>query len=78
MKNTVIDQNQLTIMTGDTKNLMPLPTGKELEIGHAYTIPAVSDTSALDKQSRYLIKLAFDHYLHKTYLKTASLISLSP
>jgi len=78
LKNTVIDQNQLTILTGDTKNLMPLPTGKELEIGHAYTIPAVSDTSALDKLNHdTLIKLAFDHYLHKTYLKTASLISKS-
>lgn len=78
LKNTVIDQNQLTIMTGDTKNLMPLATGKELEIGHDYTIPAVSDTSALDKLNHdTLIKLAFDHYLHKTYLKTASLISKS-
>ncbi|KAL6935653.1 coq1 putative hexaprenyl diphosphate synthase [Hanseniaspora guilliermondii] len=78
LKNTVIDPNQLTIMTGDTKKLMPSPSGKELDIGHDYKIPTATLTANIDKLNHEtLIKLAFDHYLHKTYLKTASLISKS-
>lgn len=78
LKNTVIDPNQLTIMTGDTKKLMPVSTGKELDIGHDYKIPVAAVTTDINKLNHEtLIKLAFDHYLHKTYLKTASLISKS-
>lgn len=78
LKNTVIDPNQLTIMTGDTTKLMPVSTGKELDIGHDYKIPAAAITTDINKLNHEtLIKLAFDHYLHKTYLKTASLISKS-
>lgn len=78
LKNTVIDPSQLTIMTGDTKKLMPASTGKELDIGHDYKIPTAAITTDINKLNHEtLIKLAFDHYLHKTYLKTASLISKS-
>lgn len=79
LKNTVIDRDQLTIMTGNKEKLLPKPTGKELDVGHHFHVP----TSVTDAEKEgtlkheVLIKLAFEHYLHKTYLKTASLISKS-
>ncbi|XBW37991.1 hypothetical protein QEN19_003576 [Hanseniaspora menglaensis] len=79
LKNTVIDRDQLSLMTGNKQKLIPKPTGKELDIGHDFKIQKLENNSNHTEKLQHdiLIKLAFDHYLHKTYLKTASLISKS-
>ena len=80
LKNTVIDREQFTLMTGNKEKQLPKPTGKELDIGHDFRLPTIeesTDQKGKNLQHDILIKLAFDHYLHKTYLKTASLISKS-
>lgn len=70
LKNTVISQDETTITNdGDTKQV-PTPTGKVPVQQHEYS---VSVPSEVDHKTN--VDAAFEYYLHKTYLKTASLMS---
>lgn len=70
LKNTVIQNNNedQIINDGDIKEI-PRPTGKVPTQLHDYTVRTVDHETNVDA--------AFEYYLHKTYLKTASLMSKS-
>ncbi|CDK29801.1 unnamed protein product [Kuraishia capsulata CBS 1993] len=71
LKNTVLQPNLNLI--DDENRLMPVPTGKVPVEVHEYSVQPPATTPTHEQN----VDAAFDYYLHKTYLKTASLISKS-
>lgn len=69
LKNTVISTDESINNDGDVKNV-PKPTGKVPVEQHEYS---VNSPGEVDHQTN--VDAAFEYYLHKTYLKTASLMS---
>ncbi|KAH3901059.1 probable Hexaprenyl pyrophosphate synthase, mitochondrial [Saccharomycodes ludwigii] len=72
LKNTAIDEDYKKINNAGNLQQLPSPTEKTLTIGHSYR---VNTPSAISHDR--MIETAFEYYLHKTYLKTAALISKS-
>ncbi|SCU85210.1 LANO_0C03664g1_1 [Lachancea nothofagi CBS 11611] len=70
LKNTAIDDDVTTISNGTQK--IPPPSQKLMNTVHEYRVPV--ETSQLPQS---IVATAFEYYLHKTYLKTAALISKS-
>lgn len=70
LKNTVIQNNNddQIVNDGEVKEI-PRPTGKVPTKLHDYSVRTVDHETNVDA--------AFEYYLHKTYLKTASLMSKS-
>ncbi|QLG71884.1 hypothetical protein HG535_0C02340 [Zygotorulaspora mrakii] len=72
LKNTAVDTDLSTIEHG--KKELPLDSGKlELKL-HEYHVPTGVQYNVSHEK---IIETAFEYYLHKTYLKTAALISKS-
>lgn len=71
LKNTVLNSNDIISNDGDAKQT-PNPTGKVPTKEHEYS---VQPTGEVNHQMN--VDAAFEYYLHKTYLKTASLMSKS-
>lgn len=70
LKNTVINNDESTVSNdGDIKKI-PVPTGKVPVKQHEYSVSAPVE---VDHNTN--VDAAFEYYLHKTYLKTASLMS---
>ena len=72
LKNTAVDNDLTTIQHG-TKEIPPV-SGKLDNKIHDYHVPTDQVQNVSHDQ---LIETAFEYYLHKTYLKTAALISKS-
>lgn len=70
LKNTVISQDDSTLSLDDGNKKLPEPTGKVPTKLHEYS---VSVPANVDHKTN--VDAAFEYYLHKTYLKTASLMS---
>ncbi|CAI5755644.1 unnamed protein product [Candida verbasci] len=69
LKNTVINEVDNEINNDGESKRIPDPTGKVPTKQHEYSVNLVNhDTN---------VEAAFEYYLHKTYLKTASLMSKS-
>lgn len=66
LKNTVLNNNELTIDNDGDDKTIPVPTGK---------VPVRDEGFSVDVDHRTNVDAAFEYYLHKTYLKTASLMS---
>ncbi|SCU81852.1 LAFA_0C07558g1_1 [Lachancea sp. 'fantastica'] len=71
LKNTAIDSDLTTIANGSQK--IPPPSTKLTSNVHEYRVPVDSN----QQLSQAMVTTAFEYYLHKTYLKTAALISKS-
>lgn len=70
LKNTVLSSDEKTINNdGETKDV-PQPTGKVPVKQHEYSVGTPTE---VDHDVN--VDAAFEYYLHKTYLKTASLMS---
>lgn len=69
LKNTVLNQSTDINNDGELKP-MPAPTGKVPTRQHEYSVSAPTQ---VDHSTN--VEAAFEYYLHKTYLKTASLMS---
>lgn len=69
LKNTVLSTDDAIINDGDAKEI-PKSTGKVPTKQHEYLVSAPEDASHQTN-----VDAAFEYYLHKTYLKTASLMS---
>lgn len=70
LKNTVISSDDSTVNNdGDVKNI-PKPTGKVPVEQHNYRVDKPKEVD-----HKVNVDAAFEYYLHKTYLKTASLMS---
>ena len=74
LKNTSVDKDLNTINQGDQKIQLPPESGKLVNKVHDYRV-LTEETSSTDNAN--MVDTAFDYYLHKTYLKTASLISMA-
>ncbi|CUS22651.1 LAQU0S06e02850g1_1 [Lachancea quebecensis] len=72
LKNTAVDGDLTTVANGTQK--IPPPSSKLTNPAHDYRVPV--ERGAVFSQET-IIETAFEYYLHKTYLKTASLISKS-
>lgn len=72
LKNTVMSQDPDHISNDGTVKPIPQPTGKVPTKLHQYHVATPAD---LDHATN--VNAAFEYYLHKTYLKTASLMSKS-
>ncbi|KAI3404103.2 COQ1 [Candida oxycetoniae] len=75
LKNTVLsnkEENEIINNDGDSKKV-PKPTGKVPTKQHEYSVS--NDSDLVDHETN--VQAAFEYYLHKTYLKTASLMSKS-
>lgn len=72
LKNTVISQDESTITNDGTEKAIPDPTGKVPVVAHDYSVKPPQEVSHETN-----VEAAFEYYLHKTYLKTASLMSKS-
>lgn len=70
LKNTVISQDDTIITNDGDEKSIPVPTGKVPVEQHEYS---VAKPSQVDHDIN--VDAAFEYYLHKTYLKTASLMS---
>lgn len=70
LKNTVISQDESTINNDGDEKSIPVPTGKVPVEQHEYSVSSPGD---VDHKTN--VDAAFEYYLHKTYLKTASLMS---
>lgn len=70
LKNTVLQPNE-DLIEDDTKQI-PQPTGAIATQVHEYSVPAPKTISHEDN-----VNAAFEYYIHKTYLKTAALLSKS-
>lgn len=71
LKNTVLSsEDENTISVDDESKEIPKATGKVPTKQHEYS---VSLPSEVDHETN--VQAAFEYYLHKTYLKTASLMS---
>ncbi|CAK7895092.1 hexaprenyl pyrophosphate synthase, mitochondrial [[Candida] anglica] len=68
LKNTVLSSNENTVNNGGETKKIPEATGKVPTKQHNYTVDVDHKTN---------VDAAFEYYLHKTYLKTASLMSKS-
>ncbi|GMM48802.1 trans-hexaprenyltranstransferase [Pichia kluyveri] len=73
LKNTVINPDLTTINNDGQLKKIPLPTGKVPVKVHEYSINGTSNIISHNDN----VEAAFQYYLHKTYLKTASLMSKS-
>ncbi|OWB85523.1 hypothetical protein B5S33_g4191 [[Candida] boidinii] len=73
LKNTVLQPNANQIQEGDKIKQVPEPTGKVPTKVHEYS----TDLSKLNISHEDNVNAAYQYYLHKTYLKTASLMSKS-
>ncbi|SCU80475.1 LAME_0B03334g1_1 [Lachancea meyersii CBS 8951] len=71
LKNTAIDSDPTTIANGS--QTIPPPSQKLINNVHEYRVPV----NANEGVPQAIVTTAFEYYLHKTYLKTASLISKS-
>ncbi|SCU90721.1 LADA_0F06040g1_1 [Lachancea dasiensis] len=71
LKNLATDGDVSTIANGSQK--VPPPSQKLLNAAHEYRVP--TESSQITQEA--MITTAFEYYLHKTYLKTAALISKS-
>lgn len=69
LKNTVLNQSSEINNDGELKKI-PEPTGKVPTKQHEYSVETPAE---LDHETN--VNAAFEYYLHKTYLKTASLMS---
>ena len=69
LKNTVLNQSS-DINNGGELKPVPTPTGKVPTKQHEYSVQTPAD---VDHETN--VNAAFEYYLHKTYLKTASLMS---
>lgn len=71
LKNTVVSNEDSESISndGDIKG-MPRATGKVPTIEHEYSVKAPQEVDHITN-----VNAAFEYYLHKTYLKTASLMS---
>lgn len=69
LKNTVLSTDDAIINDGVSKEI-PKSTGKVPTKKHEYLVSAPED-----KSHQTNVDAAFEYYLHKTYLKTASLMS---
>lgn len=72
LKNTAIDPDLDTI--GNGAHSLPPPSTKLTHPVHDYRVPVPQDSHIPHEK---MIETAFEYYLHKTYLKTAALISKS-
>lgn len=72
LKNTVISTEPNTIVNDGDKKTVPTATGKVPTEQHEYSVSAPHQ---VDHETN--VNAAFEYYLHKTYLKTASLMSKS-
>ncbi|EGV60739.1 hexaprenyl pyrophosphate synthetase mitochondrial precursor [Yamadazyma tenuis ATCC 10573] len=73
LKNTVIDPAAENSIDNDGESkTVPEPSGKVPTKTHEYTV-----TKPVDFDHETNVNAAFEYYLHKTYLKTASLMSKS-
>ncbi|CDO94845.1 unnamed protein product [Kluyveromyces dobzhanskii CBS 2104] len=75
LKNTAIDDDHSTFNNG-TQQIPPPPSKFDL-IEHEYRVPSATGINGNQLSHDQLVDTAFDYYLHKTYLKTAALISKS-
>lgn len=71
LKNTVITNDESTVENDGDQKVTPHPTGKVPVEQHEYSVATPKD--AVDHNTN--VDAAFEYYLHKTYLKTASLMS---
>lgn len=78
LKNTVINKNQnvLEDPQGNSAKTLPLPTGQVPTKVHEYSINGQQQQQMTITHEQN-VEAAFQYYLHKTYLKTAALISKS-
>ncbi|BAP72853.1 hexaprenyl pyrophosphate synthetase [Kluyveromyces marxianus] len=74
LKNTAIDNDHFTLNNGK-QQLPPPPVKFELK-EHDYRVATTENNGAALSHDQ-LVDMAFEYYLHKTYLKTAALISKS-
>lgn len=72
LKNTVINTDVTSIVNDGDKKTIPQATGKVPTKSHEY---CVSTPTEIDHMTN--VDAAFEYYIHKTYLKTASLMSKS-
>jgi hexaprenyl-diphosphate synthase len=72
LKNTVINTDVTSITNDGDKKTIPQATGKVPTKSHEY---CVSTPTEIDHMTN--VDAAFEYYIHKTYLKTASLMSKS-
>ncbi|ODV68435.1 hexaprenyl pyrophosphate synthetase mitochondrial precursor [Hyphopichia burtonii NRRL Y-1933] len=72
LKNTVINSNEDVVINDGEKKSIPKMTGKVPTKQHDYSVKAPND---VDHETN--VRAAFEYYLHKTYLKTAALMSKS-
>lgn len=70
LKNTVLSSDESTVTNDGDVKTVPEPTGKVPVEQHEYSVSAPQQ---VDHQTN--VDAAFEYYLHKTYLKTASLMS---
>ncbi|SCU84423.1 LAMI_0C07426g1_1 [Lachancea mirantina] len=73
LKNTAIDNDLSQVLDGS--NYKNLPSSSMEVPGHDFKVPNSSERHAGSHSQ--MIETSFEYYLHKTYLKTASLISKS-
>lgn len=74
LKNTVLQPDTKTIENDGELKKMPEPTGKVPVKVHEYSVNP-SNRQTISHEDN--VTAAFEYYLHKTYLKTASLMSKS-
>lgn len=73
LKNTVVDQSsEDSINDGGEDKIIPTPSGRVPTKTHEYTV-----NKPIEIDHETTVNAAFEYYLHKTYLKTASLMSKS-
>ncbi|ODQ49580.1 hypothetical protein PICMEDRAFT_15013 [Pichia membranifaciens NRRL Y-2026] len=72
LKNTVLQPDTKSIDNDGQSKKIPEPTGKVPVKVHEYSVNPLNTISHQDN-----VNAAFEYYLHKTYLKTASLMSKS-
>lgn len=70
LKNTVLNSDESTIVNDGEEKAVPEPTGKVPVQQHEYSVSAPNEVDHTTN-----VDAAFEYYLHKTYLKTASLMS---
>lgn len=70
LKNTVINSDDTTVSNDGELKKIPLSTGRVPVKQHEYSV-----TAPLEVDHQTNVDAAFEYYLHKTYLKTASLMS---
>jgi hexaprenyl-diphosphate synthase len=74
LKNTVLQPDSRVIENGSEVKRIPEPTGRVPVQVHEYSVNLPESAKITHKEN---VHAAFEYYLHKTYLKTASLMSKS-